>query len=529
MTDILTIFILDAYVVIDPRSIFSYVTPYFALDFEIKPEQLLEPFFVSTLVGDSVIASHVYKGCRIIVKDRETTTDITKLKMIEIDAIMGMDWLSKCYGRANDCRVKIVKFEFPNEPTRIWKSNILEPRDTNAEVPTLESVPIVNEYLEVFPKKLPGIPPDRVIDFGIDVLPNVQPISIPPYRMLKIFEKWSNQGIRLDESDDGYLVAYVIARSSLIEHVKAKQFEDPNMVNIQNCVQSKNILDFALDDDRVLKINGRLWVPNIDGLRDEIMAEAHNSRYFVHSGCTKIYKDLLDIYWWNKMKESISNFVSRSLNYQQVKVERQRPGGLAQNIEIPLWKWEMINIDFVVGLPRTRLKHDSIWAKFYLKEIVRLHGIPVSIISDRGAQFTAHFWPSFQEGLGTCVNLSTSFHPQTDGQAERTIQTLEDMLRACVIDFGGNWDDICLLLNSLIIIAIRSPVGWFEPTEVGLLGPNLVHNALQKGYKPDPAHMISPEVVEINEGLTYEEEPVEILDRQVRRLRTKDIASVKVL
>ncbi|XP_075083361.1 uncharacterized protein LOC142167105 [Nicotiana tabacum] len=475
MTDILTIFILDAYVVIDPRSTFSYVTPYFALDFEIKPEQLLEPFFVSTLVGDSVIASHVYKGCRIIVKDRETTTDITKLKMIEIDAIMGMDWLSKCYGRANDCRVKIVKFEFPNEPTRIWKSNILEPRDTNAEVPTLESVPIVNEYLEVFPKKLPDIPPDRVIDFGIDVLPNVQPISIPPYRMLKIkekdipktafrtryghfeflvmsfrlsnapatfmdlmnrffkpfldtfviifiddilvysrsqeehvdhlrfvegfsslaspltkltqktvkfqwsnacekyfqelkarlittpiltlprsssdftvycdasrlkiFEKWSNQGIRLDESDDGYLVAYVIARSSLIEHVKAKQFEDPNMVNIQNCVQSKNILDFALDDDRVLKINGRLWVPNVDGLRDEIMAEAHNSRYFVHSGCTKIYKDLLDIYWWNKMKESISNFVSRSLNYQQVKVEHQRPGGLAQNIEIPLWKW----------------------------------------------------------------------------------------------------------------------------------------------------------------------------------------------
>ncbi|XP_075095735.1 uncharacterized protein LOC142173828 [Nicotiana tabacum] len=163
----------------------------------IEPEQLLEPFFVSTPIGDSVIASRVYKGCRIVVQVRETTTDLIELEMIEFDAIMGMDWLSKCYASL-DCRAKVVKFEFLNELTHIWKGNILEPRgrfisylkakkmitegcfyhlvavtDTNNEVPTLESVPIVNEYLEFFPKKLPGIPPDRVIDFGIDVLQNV--------------------------------------------------------------------------------------------------------------------------------------------------------------------------------------------------------------------------------------------------------------------------------------------------------------------------------------------------------------------
>jgi len=123
-----------------------------------------------------------------------------------------------------------------------------------------------------------------------------------------------------------------------------------------------------------------------------------------------------------------------------VKVEHQRLGGLAQNIEIPMWKWEMINMDFVVGLPRTSCKFDSIWvivdrltksthffpvkstdtveqyAQLYIKEIVRLHGTPVSIISDRGAQFTANFWKKFQQGLGTQVNLSTTFHPQTDRQ-----------------------------------------------------------------------------------------------------------------
>ena len=125
----------------------------------------------------------------------------------------------------------------------------------------------------------------------------------------------------------------------------------------------------------------------------------------------------------------------------------------------------MINMDFITGLPRTHRQHDSIWvivdrmtkssrflavkttysaedyARLYINEIVRLDGVPLSIISHRGPQFTSNFWKSFQKGLGTQVNLSTSFHPQTDGQAERTIQMLEDMLRACVIDFKGSWDD----------------------------------------------------------------------------------------
>ena len=81
------------------------------------------------------------------------------------------------------------------------------------------------------------------------------------------------------------------------------------------------------------------------------------------------------------------------------------------------------------------------YTMFYLTEIVRLHGVPLSIISNRESQFTSYLWKSFQKGLGTHVNLSTTFYPQTDGQAEHTIQTLEDMLRACVIDFKGSWDD----------------------------------------------------------------------------------------
>ena len=159
------------------------------------------------------------------------------------------------------------------------------------------------------------------------------------------------------------------------------------------------------------------------------------------------------------MKRDIENFVSKFPNCQQIKVKHQKPGGMTQEIDIPTWKWDVINMDFITGLPHTHRQHDSIWVivdrmtkpsrflavkttysaedyvKLFINEIVRLHGVSLSIISDRGPQFTSHFWKSFQKGLGTQVNLSTTFHPQTDGQAERTIHTLEDMLRACVIDF----------------------------------------------------------------------------------------------
>ena len=133
----------------------------------------------------------------------------------------------------------------------------------------------------------------------------------------------------------------------------------------------------------------------------------------------------------------------------------------------------------------------------YIDEIVRLHRVPISIISARGPQFTSHFWKAFQEALGTHLDLSTAFHPQTDRQFERTIQILEDMLRACVLDFGGNWSHFFSLIefsysNSYQFIiqmapfeasygrCCLSPIGWFEISEAKLLGPDLVQDFLEK-------------------------------------------------
>ncbi|GJU41081.1 ribosomal protein L7Ae/L30e/S12e/Gadd45 [Tanacetum coccineum] len=129
-----------------------------------------------------------------------------------------------------------------------------------------------------------------------------------------------------------------------------------------------------------------------------------------------------------------------------------------------MWKWERITIDFITKLPKTSNGHDTIWVtvdrltksahfiptretdsmetvtRLYIKEIVSRYGVPISIISDRDSDFTSRFWQSLQSTLGTQLDMNTTYHPETDGQSERTIQTLEDMLRACVIDFGKGWE-----------------------------------------------------------------------------------------
>ncbi|GKE69525.1 putative reverse transcriptase domain-containing protein [Tanacetum coccineum] len=135
------------------------------------------------------------------------------------------------------------------------------------------------------------------------------------------------------------------------------------------------------------------------------------------------------------MKADIATYVSKCLTCARVKAEHQRPLGLLVQPAIPEWKWDNITIDFFTKLPRENDPLDKL-ARLYLNRIVARYGIPASFICDRDGRFTSNFWRSFQKALGIDISMSTAYHPETDGQSERTIQTLEDMLRACVIDFG---------------------------------------------------------------------------------------------
>ncbi|KAH9752499.1 hypothetical protein KPL71_014711 [Citrus sinensis] len=284
-------------------------------------------------------------------------------------------------------------------------------------------------------------------------------------------------------------------------------------------------------------------------------------------------------------------------------------------------------MDFVAGLPRTQKGHDSVWVvvdrltnsahflpfkttysmdkvgSIYVAEIVRLHGVPVSIVSNRDSRFTSKFWTSLQNALGTKLNFSKAFHPQTDGQSERIIQTLEDMLRACVMEFKGNWDNHLPLmefaynnsyqasiemapyealygrkyrtpidrrviqtsvagnLNSKLVIEFSygyllekgvlrfGKRGKLSPRYIGpyeiieRIGPlayrlalppklsrihDVFHVSMLRKYIYDPSHVLSKQPIQLKEDLTYEEEPVEILEEKHQVLHSKTIPLVKV-
>ncbi|XP_070012123.1 uncharacterized protein [Nicotiana sylvestris] len=394
-----------------------------------------------------------------------------------------MDWLYSCYAIV-DCHAKIVKFEIPNEPSFILRgSQVPETckivsfmkaqrllkkgclgllaiiNDTRNETVSIENLPIVREFSDVFPEDLPGLPPAREIDFSIDLLPDTQPISIPPYRRAPVelrelkqqlqdlldkgfirpsvspwgapirsflglagyyrrfvqdfsriaapltklthknakfqrteeceqsFQKLktclttapilalpsglggftvfcdsSRVGLGCVLMQNGRVIAYAlrqlkkheqnypthdleiayVAKSSLVEHIKAIQYEERLCKYRDEALVGKS-KDMIVESDGVLRMGDRLCVADVDRLRHAILKEAHNTKYTIHLGSTKMYHDLKQFYWW-------------------------------------------------------------------------------------------------EEALGTRVDLSTAFHPQTNGQSERTIQILEDMLRACILEFGGSWD-----------------------------------------------------------------------------------------
>ncbi|GJU10553.1 putative reverse transcriptase domain-containing protein [Tanacetum coccineum] len=299
--------------------------------------------------------------------------------------------------------------------------------------------------------------------------------------------------------------------------------EDVGGMLVENAKNPEAIRTEKLEPraDGTLCLNGRSWLPCYGDLRTVIMHESHKSKYSIHPGSDKMYQDMKKLYWWPNMKADIATYVSKCLTCAKVKAEHQRPSGLLVQPKIPEWKWDNITMDFVTKLPKTSQGYDTIWvivdrltksaiftpiretdpmdklARIYLKEVVTRHGIPVSIICDRDPRFASNFWRSLQNALGTNLDMSTAYHPQTDGQSERTIQTLEDMLRACVIDFGKGWVNHLPLVEfsynnsyhasikaapfeALYGRKCRSPVCWTEVGEAQILGPELIQETTER-------------------------------------------------
>ena len=464
-------------------------------------------------------------------------------------------------------------------------------------------------------------------------------------------------------ADDGAILAQLKAQPVLKQMIIDAQKNDEEMQKKVQMVRDGDKTRFSIKEDGSLYFQDRLCVPCDKELKKQLLFAAHNTVFTMHPGGNKMYQDLKQQYWWKGMKRDVTEYVSKCLTCQQVKAEHQVPTGLLNPLPIPQWKWDNITMDFVSGLPLTQQKHDYVWVivdrltksahfipvridysmdrlvELYVDEILRLYGVPLSIVLDRDSRFTSKFWKELQSALGTRLNFSTAFHPQTDGQSERLIQVLEDMLRGCVMEFTGSWDRYIPLIEfaynnsyqSSIGMApyealygrrCRTPVYWTELNEHKVIGPDIVkdteakvqviqqrlkvasdrqksyanlkrkdieyevgdkvflkvspwrkvlrfgkkgklsprfigpyevleriglvayrlalppelaklhdvfHVSMLRKYRSDESHILPVQEIQVQEDLSYDEEPKAILDQEVKQLRNKQVPLVKVL
>ncbi|GJS09837.1 putative reverse transcriptase domain-containing protein, partial [Tanacetum coccineum] len=309
--------------------------------------------------------------------------------------------------------------------------------------------------------------------------------------------------------------------------------------------------------DGTLCLHDRSWLPCYGDLQSVIMHESHKLKYSIHPGSEKMYPDMKRLYWWPNMKADIATYVSKCLTCVRVKAEHQRPSGLLVQPEIPEWKWDNITMDFITKLPKSSQGFDTIWvivdrltksahflpirendpldklARLYVNRIVARHEIPASIIYDHDGRFTLNFWRSFQKALGTDISMSTAYHPETDGQSENHSNSRGHA--TCLRD------------------QIWQGLGWGSPTDWSRINPRnngkdrpdqakdascsgstkelcrseMKANGVREMFSNEP--LVMPlEGIHVYDKLQFVEDPVEIMEWEIKRLKQRWIPMVKV-
>jgi transposase InsO family protein len=253
--------------------------------------------------------------------------------------------------------------------------------------------------------------------------------------------------------------------TDLLQRIRSAYFDDPFCHELLSNPSHHSYSLYSVHNNLIFS-GFQLYVPSSDEIKSQLMKEAHDSAVAGHVGVAKTLDSLTRTYYWPKMAQDVKEYISTCPSCLSIKPRNNRPPGLLHPIPHPLRRWQQVTLDLITGLPRTPDGFDAILvvvdkcskllhlipttssvtapelADLFFREIVRHHGIPSSIISDRDPRFTSSFWSQLWKRLGTSLAMSTAYHPETDGQTERANRTIEDMLRAYVNQRQDDWDHL---------------------------------------------------------------------------------------
>jgi RNase H-like domain found in reverse transcriptase/Reverse transcriptase (RNA-dependent DNA polymerase)/Integrase zinc binding domain/Chromo (CHRromatin Organisation MOdifier) domain/Retroviral aspartyl protease len=301
--------------------------------------------------------------------------------------------------------------------------------------------------------------------------------------------------------------------SELLQNIKAEYSNDP----ITRSIITNGHANYKVVDGWIYTLDNKVYIPSIDTIRAAIIQEHHDTPTNGHLGEHKTYERISRYYYWPSMRRSIQQYLQQCQSCQANKGSHQLPMGLLQSLDVPGKRWETVSMDLITKLPETTSGNDAIIvfvdkfskmvhyaattttctavdvARIFLDTVVKLHGVPKHIISDRDPRFTSKFWKQLWTLLGTQLKMSTSHHPQTDGQTERSNRTLEDILRHYVSKQQDDWDQHLTAAEIAVNSSVHASTGFtpfylnygdhpYFPTHIPLdtINNNAVYELMQK-------------------------------------------------
>ncbi|XP_071905996.1 uncharacterized protein [Coffea arabica] len=653
-----------AKVLIDPGATHSFVNPSFMSGIDVQPVRLPYDLEVRTPMGNKkVTTSLTYRNCEFWVGERKMLVDLISLDIKGYDVIIGMDFLGHHHAKL-DCRAKVVEFCIPGEATlrldvkgRLASSAMvsgIRAREmlskgaqgfiaflinTPSDQVRLEDVLVVREFSDVFPEELTTLPPEREVEFKIDLVPGTAPISKTPYRMAPAELKELKIQLQ-DLLEKGFVKESDSPWGAPVLFVKKKDGSLRLCIDYRglNEVTIKNKYPLPLIDSLFDQLQGSVVFSKLD-LRqgyyqlkikkEDIPKTAFSTRYghfefavmpFGLTNAPAAFMDLMQRIFKKYLDQFVVVFIDDILIYSKTQEEHVKHLEIVLQIlrehklyakfsKCEFWLEEIsflghkvskdgiavdpAKVEAVMNWKRpetpTEIRSFLGLAGYYrrfIQDFSKIAG-PMTELTKKGNKFiwTPKCESSFQElkrrltsapvlvlpdgDEGKANVVADALSRKAQGQSERTIQTLEDLLRSCILDFGGKWSKYMTLVEfaynnsyqasiqtapyeALYGRRCRSPIHWDEVGEKKILDPTAIpwieeaqeklklpasmakihdvfHVSMLRKYYPDPSHVLQLEGIEVDETLTYEEGPVKILEREVKELRNKRIPLVKVL